>query len=292
MAHPFFWATAKIRRNGSNVPYSFCGYASANRAPYSASNCLRRSSGNDCSTGRAPVPFTHSSTALSPASTWKYVVSHASTTQPSALSTSTYSAGPGTSGRSDASFAYSAYGSVSASSRRIACDGAFPFPGIWIASHPPGRNARTNPGSRSTCSGTHCSVALVTITSSDPGSAVHSRTSPNSKLRWSSAYSAAASSICGELSMPRMTASGQTSRSVAVSAPGPQPRSTTVRTSVACTRSTRSRNGRARSSAYVPYCSGLQSGDVRICGTSLLRFILTSRYSSPATCLDVKSLDG
>ena len=35
---PFFRATAKIRRNGSRVPYSFCGYASARRAPYSASN--------------------------------------------------------------------------------------------------------------------------------------------------------------------------------------------------------------------------------------------------------------
>src|SRR3954447_26387194 len=88
-----------------------------------------------------------------------------------------------------------------------------------------------------------------------------------------------------------MVASGQTSRSVAVSAPGPHPRSTTVRTSVARTRSTRSRNGRARSSAYVPYCSGFHTGDLRIALHLSELFILMSRYSSPPTCLDVKSLD-
>ena len=87
--HASLWATAKTRRNGSGVPYARRGYASARVAPYSCSNRSRRSSGRDCSTGRAPVPLIHSSTALSPARMCRYVVSHASTVQPDPLSTST-----------------------------------------------------------------------------------------------------------------------------------------------------------------------------------------------------------
>src|SRR5689334_10448097 len=73
--------------------------------------------------------------------------------------------------------------------------------------------------------------------------------------------------------------------------PGPQPRSTTTDGSSASTRPTRSAKGRPRSPAYLPYCWGFHTGEVRILPPSL-QGLLTSRYFTLSTCLDVKSLDG
>src|SRR5664279_3122843 len=73
---------------------------------------------------------------------------------------------------------------------------------------------------------------------------------------WVVAADCAAAIISAEESSPRMRASGHRRRSPAVSWPGPQPRSTTVRGWSAPIRSTSSKNGRARSSPWCRYWAG------------------------------------
>ena len=80
------------------------------------------------------------------------------------------------------------------------------------------------------------------------GAAAQSRRSATSKAIRSSVARALAI-ISGLESRPRIAASGQRSASRAVRLPGPQPRSTTVRGSVAAIRAISSTNGRPRSSA-------------------------------------------
>ena len=121
------------------------------------------------------------------------------------------------------------------------------------ASPPSGRAAARGPG-------TQCRTALLTTTSTGPSGA-QSRTSPAvNSTRPGTADVAAAASISGEESTPVTRADGQRSARVAVIVPSPQPRSTTVDGASACTRPSRSMNGRARSPAYRRYTAGSQPG--------------------------------
>ena len=137
-----------------------------------------------------------------------------------------------------------------------ACDGERKLPGTWKASHEPGASRPSQSPISRAWSGTHWKAALLTTTST-PGSgrqpAISART--NRRLVGASERDRARSIIAGELSRPMMSALGHRSARVAVSVPGPQPRSMTRFGATAPMRPTRSKNGRSRwcrNSVYLP----------------------------------------
>src|ERR1700744_590432 len=148
------------------------------------------------------------------------------------------------------------HGGEVAISLMATCGGWSKLPGSWTASHPRGVSQSSQRGSRCRWSGTHCSTALLVITSTGPAGA-HSRRSASSKVsRGGFSSRRAASIISGELSTPCTVAPGQRRARSAVRFPGPQPRSTTVAGSSAPTRAIRSANGRLRSSLNRWYWPG------------------------------------
>ena len=101
---------------------------------------------------------------------------------------------------------------AAASSRSRVWLGSPKLPGTWNASQPSSVRLPSNPGSSARWSGTHCSAALLMITSTGR-SGRQSRRSWSSKLTRSLRCSAARSIISGEESTPMIAAFGQRSAS-------------------------------------------------------------------------------
>ena len=140
-------------------------------------------------------------------------------------------------------------------------------------------------------SGTHCNTALQTITSHDSGSGCHAVTSPRlNSSRPGTASFRAASTMSGDESNPVMNACGQRSARVAVTVPGPQPRSTTARGSRVGICATRSVNGRARSAAKRWYWPGSQDGDEVTCGNPERFFAEAHNFPSWVSMIDRQSV--
>ena len=201
------------------------------------------------------MPRNHSSTGSGPLSTCTYVVSQTSAASPARCSSPAYSLGVPTESWRRMPVSWFVQRGESASERISVCENESKLPGTWTASQPPGGSAVAQRWIRSRCVGTHCSTALHTTTSVSAGidHVVASSTRNDARPDGS-----AAEIISGDESNPSTAASGHRSASSAVSAPDPQPTSTTRRGCSAPTRASRSWNGRPRSSAYRPYCVGSQ----------------------------------
>ncbi len=153
-----------------------------------------------------------------------------------------------------------------ASERISACDGWSKLPGTCQASQAPEGSAEAHSRSSARYDGTHWNAALLTTTSvSDEGCQASMSPTRNvtpggdadaTQGAEADADADADAIISGDESMPSTVAPGQRAASSAVSVPAPQPRSTTRRGASAPTRATRSRNGRSRSPANLPYCAG------------------------------------
>ncbi len=228
----FIPSSGRPRRSGGTAAASRSPVADrpppAERRTPPRTRC-RSSSGNDCSTGRAPVPLTHSSTALSPCRRWLYVVSHASTDTSLGAE------------RVDVLRRARDVGAqrrvlrvlgVRLGAGELAQDRV--RRGVAVAGdldrQPAARPQRPDEaGQQVELLGDPLQGRVgddhVQRTPARPSTRGRS---PSSKLSRSSAYCWAASIICGELSTPCTVASGQRSSSVTVRLPGPQPRSTTV----------------------------------------------------------------
>ena len=201
-------------------------------------------SSSAASTGRSAVPVIHRSTASSPASTCRYVVSQTSTAQPQARPAGRV----GRPARATPGGARSPPASVSRQRGEARQLGELGVAGrAEVARHlegepAAGASAPTRPRQQVKMLG-HPLQGRVGHDHVHRLRRVASREVADGEAQPARAGAGASSIISGEVSSPRTSASGQRSASVAVRLPGPQPEVDDCGGSLAGTRASRSTKG-------------------------------------------------